>query len=361
VLPVQSAATMMGTTSSTAARLSQSNVKIRIRIQSVSAVTEDHGPQHPPKDVHSILRHHGDHVENRHRSFRVPGLKPDQLPPAIVVVFTSARDTKVSAPLDHRTDASTCGYYVPQHGQDLMVTSRSMWRLANPTNQHSCHAAISSLTLRDAHRGGADLAACTFDLADMVPESGNAVVGSEHFNMGKHWRLCAAIELIFPPEPGARELGPGRTGGYMPTRDGTFRLHQQVLEQDDEEELYIDSEDEGDIGPQLGSPEGNGDSADGSVIDTELNFWDDATHTSRPTIRGSDSAFFHRGATSEMRLQSSSSQEVQYEPEPGPEFKSQMMRQPWPRASMGTIMSDGCSLGTIMADGRVAPARSAYI
>ena len=344
---------MMGTTRSTAGRPSQSHVKIRIRIQSVSAVTEDYGPRHLPKDVHSILRRH--HVENRHR---VPGLKPDQLPPAIVVEFSTARDTKVSAPLDHRMGESTCGYYAPQHGQDLMVTSRSMWRLANPTNQHSWHAATSSLRLRDAHRGGADLASCTFDLADMVPESGNAVVGSEHFNMGKHWRLCAAIELILLPEPGVRELGPGRTSEYAPMRDGTARLHQQVLEQDDEEELYMDSEDEGDL-PQHRSPGGSGDSADGSVIDTELNFWGDATLTSKPTSRASDNAFFHGVATSEMHLQSGSSQTVR--PEREPEFKSQMMRQPWPRAIMGTIMYDGCSLGTIMADGRIAPARSTYI
>ena len=70
-------------------------IRIRIRIQSVHAVTEDYDPQHPPKHIHSMLRRH--QVHSRGHPFRVPGLRPEQLPPTIVVAFTTARDTLVSS------------------------------------------------------------------------------------------------------------------------------------------------------------------------------------------------------------------------------------------------------------------------
>jgi hypothetical protein len=308
----------MATTSNDAATLPSKSlvtIHIHIRIQSVHAVTEDYDPQHPPKDIHSIVWRHRRVDDNGH-PFRIAGLKPEQLPPTIVVAFTTARDTLVSAPLDHRSDGSSCGYYTPHQGQDLIVTSRPMWKLANPTKQHSWHAAISSLSVRAAHRGGADLAACTFDLGDMLPNGGSAVVGSEHFNMGNHWRLCAAIELTFPDQLDSRELGLWQTSGDALVHEDTSGLQQQSFEQDDEEELYLDSEEEIEHNASLH------DTPEGSVVDTELDFWDGAERVRSFEGRVRSAASGVGRATHPLRLQRHTSQamtEKQLEPEPEPE------------------------------------------
>ena len=222
-------------------------IVIRIRVHSVRAVTQAYDPRQPPDGVHPWLHGH-EHLDDSHHSLTVQGLQPELLPEKIVVAFTSAAETATTAPLEDSLDrqggaAEADGQYAPRKGQDLIVTKRWMRKLERTTLHHSWHAAESRLTIRSARRGGADLASCTFDLSEMVPSSGYAVIGPEDFNMGAHWRLQASIELIVPGEPEQSELGQWAVEGHhVVTVNGPDR----VVEGQDEEDLYLDSEDEGD-------------------------------------------------------------------------------------------------------------------
>jgi hypothetical protein len=211
-------------------------------------VTQDYDKRRPPDGIMPWELGH-QHLDGSHHSLRVQGLPPEQLPAKVVVGFTTAMQTTTSAPLDDALDreggaAPEDGQYVPRRGEDLIVAKRWMRRLECTTGAHNWHAAESQLTISAARRGGAPLATCEFDLSEMVPKSGYAVIGPEDFNMGAHWRLQATFELIAPGEPEASELGRWEVAhGHHVVRVGGPALAEAEC---DEQDLYMDSEDEGD-------------------------------------------------------------------------------------------------------------------
>jgi hypothetical protein len=335
-------AVAVGTGSDTLSTKWARRITIRIRVHSVRAVTQDYDPRHPPDGIHAKLYHH--HLDDDHHSLRVQGLTPDQLPGKIVVAFTTAHETHSSAPLDDDnpdlTDDSADGEYTPRRGQDLIVTKRWMRRLACTTKHHNWHAALSSLTVREARRGGADLASCTFDLSEMVPRSGYAVIGPEHFNMGQHWRLCASVELIVPGEPEPSELGVWQNRGHHMVRVEDAPELRQPDPGEDEESLYVDSEDEGDIL--------HNDSPAGSVADTELELWDDGSVSSITSGTGADADAAH----------------WQFEPQPQPEPECESVYRPRLQTRLRAGTSDLPAAGalgpTSAASGSRGAAASRY-